>query len=121
MSPSNSTDALIAPLNEQDHESRAGIERYLIDRGHPQRERVESFIAQRFLDVHGARISNFMPTLLALLDEEGNPRAALGVRDAGFEPLFLEYYLDRPVESVLARRAGLCLPPPRDGIARRLC
>ena len=117
MSPSDATNAPIAPLNEQDREPCAGIDRCLIDRKHPQRDRVEDFIARRFLDVHGARISNFMPNLLALFDEDGNPRAALGVRDAGYEPLFLEYYLDLPVEVMLARKAGLYLPPSREGIA----
>lgn len=117
MSPSDATNALIAPLNEQDRESCAGIDRYLVDHKHPQRDRVEGFIAQRFLDVHGARISSFMPNLLVLFDEEGNPAAALGVRDAGYEPLFLEYYLDLPVEVVLAKNADLCLPPSRDCIA----
>ena len=117
MSPSDATNALIAPLNEQDRESCAGIDRYLVDHKHPQRDRVEGFIAQRFLDVHGARISSFMPNLLVLFVVEGNPAAALGVRDAGYEPLFLEYYLDLPVEVVLAKNADLCLPPSRDCIA----
>jgi hypothetical protein len=79
---------------------------YLIERGHPARQKVEDFIAQRFLKVHGARISEFMPTLLALPGDDGEIRAALGVRDAGLEALFLEHYLDMPVESVLAAKAG---------------
>jgi hypothetical protein len=117
MSPNDATNALIAPPEELDRESRDGIDRYLIDRQHPQRALVEDFIARRFFDVHGARISSFMPNLLTLFDEDGNPGAALGVRDAGYEPLFLEYYLDLPVEFVLAKNADLCLPPSRDCIA----
>lgn len=117
MSPSNATDATIAPLNEQDRESCPASDYYLIDMKHPRRGGVENFIARRFLDVHGARISSFMPTLLALPGEDGDTRAALGVRDAGYEPLFLEYYLDLPVEHVLADKAGLCRLPSRDRIA----
>lgn len=117
MSPSNTTDAPIAPLNEQDRESWPASDQYLIDTKHPRRNGVENFIAQRFLNVHGARISNFMPTLLALPGEDGETRAALGVRDAGYEPLFLEYYLGLPVERVLANEAGLCLLPSREHIA----
>lgn len=81
---------------------------YLVDRAHPARPKVEDFIARRFLKVHGARISEFMPTLLALPGDDGEIRAALGVRDAGLEALFLEHYLDMPVESALAAKAGFC-------------
>ena len=84
---------------------RAGRE-YSLERGHPARGRVEDFIARRFLKVHGARIVQFMPTLLALPGDDGAIRAALGVRDAGLEALFLEHYLDRPVEAILAETSG---------------
>jgi len=79
----------------------------LIDASHPRREDVESFIAQRFLDVHGARINGFMPQLLACFDARGRVRAALGIRAAGLQRLFLEYYLDSPVEQVIAERSGV--------------
>ena len=117
MNPSKQAVALIAPLTSPDHEPCQAGDNYPIDARHPQRRQVENFIARRFLDVHGARISNFMPTLLSLPGEDGETRAALGVRDAGYEPLFLEYYLDLPVENMLALRAGLCRPPSRDRIA----
>ena len=66
--------------------------------GHPQRKTVEAFIAQRFLAMHGAQITVFMPQLLVLFDDQGAVQAAVGMRDAGCERLFLEYYLDHPVE-----------------------
>lgn len=77
----------------------------LIDAGHPQRKKVETFIAQRFLQVHGAQITVFMPQLLALFDAQGDVRAAVGMRDAGLERLFLEYYLDTSVEQAIAEKA----------------
>jgi hypothetical protein len=77
----------------------------LIDAGHPQRKKVETFIAQRFLEVHGAQITVFMPQLLALFDDQGDVRAAVGMRDASLERLFLEYYLDTSVEQTIAEKA----------------
>jgi hypothetical protein len=78
----------------------------LIDASHPRRKDVETFIAQRFLDVHGARINSFMPELLALFDAQGEVLAAVGKRAASTQRLFLEYYLDSPVEQVIAERGG---------------
>ena len=74
----------------------------LIDAGHSQRKKVETFIAQRFLEVHGAQITAFMPQLLVLFDDQGDVRAAVGMRDASLERLFLEYYLDSSVEQAIA-------------------
>jgi hypothetical protein len=73
---------------------------------HPQRKKVERFIARRFREVHGAHIAVFMPQLLALFDDQGAVRAAVGVRDAGVERLFLEYYIDTSVEQAIADKAG---------------
>ena len=72
---------------------------------HPQRKKVETFIARRFREVHGAHIAVFMPQLLALFDDQGAVRAAVGIRDAGVERLFLEYYLDTSVEQAIADKA----------------
>lgn len=78
----------------------------LIDALHPRRKDVESFIAQRFLDVHGARIDRFMPQLLALFDDRDRVLASVGIRAASRQRLFLEYYLDNPVEQIIAARNG---------------
>ena len=80
----------------------------LIDADHPRREAVEQFIARRFLAVHGARISCFMPHLIAVFDAAGEVLAAVGMRAAADEALFLENYLDSPVERAVADKAGLC-------------
>jgi hypothetical protein len=80
----------------------------------PQRKLVEAFVAKRFLDVHGAQIIAFMPQFLALFDDEGAVQAAVGMRDAGCERFFLEYYLDYPVEQVIAEQAA----PPAISVER---
>ena len=77
----------------------------IIGLDHPQREKVETFITRQFREVHGAQIFVFMPQLLALFDDQGAVRAAVGIRDAGVERLFLEYYLDTSVEQAIADKA----------------
>jgi hypothetical protein len=86
----------------------------VIGADHPQRKIVEAFVAQRFLEVHGAQITVFMPQFLALFDDQGAVQAAVGMRDAGCERLFLEYYLDHPVEQVIAEQAA----PPAISVVR---
>ena len=76
----------------------------------PARAAVETYIARRYARCHGAQIDAFMPKLLVA--EHGNRYgAAVGLRPAGAEPLFLEQYLDAPVETALA--TGLRQPVER--------
>lgn len=67
----------------------------------PQREQVERFIHTVYAHRHGARVRQFMPWLVSLSDADGIVAAA-GYR-LGHEALFLERYLDHPVEQLLAR------------------
>jgi hypothetical protein len=62
----------------------------------------ESFIAAGFLKAYGARLTEFMPQLMGLYD---GPllAAACGLRPAATGTLFLEQYLEHPVEQVLGR------------------
>ena len=80
---------------------------FFIDVAHPRRKQVEQFIAGRFLKVHGARLSSFMPLLVALFDENGEVRAAVGIRNAAVESLFLEYYLDTSIEQAISTMVDL--------------
>jgi hypothetical protein len=70
------------------------------------RAELERFIAERFRKMHGAHLSHFCANLLGLRDERGAWRAAAGYTPAAGERLFLEQYLDRPIEEALARAAG---------------
>jgi hypothetical protein len=70
--------------------------------GDAGREQIEKFVAYRFADVHGARVRSFMPALLGMHDAQGALRCALGYRDAGAASLYLEQYLDVPVEQAIA-------------------
>lgn len=78
----------------------------------PRRQEAENFIRRIFRDRHGAFVRSFAPNLL-LLEEHRRVIAAAGWRGADEEPLFLERYLDEPVESLLERLTGLRLPRER--------
>ena len=66
---------------------------------------VRQLIADRYSAVHGAQPSIDYPDYCTIVEPDG-PLAALGYRRAADGPLFLESYLDVPVEAVLARRLG---------------
>lgn len=79
--------------------------------GDPGRAAVEDFIRGVYAEHYGARVRRFAPMLVGLHD--GNTLiAAAGYRRAT-QPLFLERYLDRAVEQLLAGSGG---PPPREQI-----
>lgn len=73
--------------------------------GAPQRAAAEGFIANIFRRHYGAEVSSFAPNLM-LLEDAGRIAAAAGWRCAGEERLFLETYLDEPIEAAVARLAG---------------
>jgi hypothetical protein len=96
-----------------------------------RRGETEAFIAAVFRRAYGARIAGFMPVLLGLRDGGSRLLAACGLRAGAGNALFLERYLDAPVEGVLGaaiRRAvareaiievgNLAVVPP--GSARHL-
>ena len=77
------------------HTSRPGAESRLA---------AERFVAACFQQHYGAEICHYMPLLLSLSDQNDELRAVLGFRYADQAPLFLEHYLERPVEQLLAAR-----------------
>ncbi|MBV1932298.1 MAG: thermostable hemolysin [Porticoccaceae bacterium] len=71
-----------------------------------QRKQLESYIAKQYNGIYGATITNFMPSLLSM-SRAGQLQAAVGVRPASDETLFLEHYLDKPIEQEIAALAKL--------------
>jgi len=65
---------------------------------------IEQFIHDVFAQTYGADIQHFMPKLVSLRNEEGELVAAFGLRKADESPLFLEQYLDAPIETILSKR-----------------
>jgi len=68
------------------------------------RHEIEQFVHDVFAKTYGADVQHFMPNLVSLRDDEGELVAAFGLRKADESPLFLEQYLDAPVETVFSRR-----------------
>ena len=77
-----------------------------IDRAHPDRMDVQRFIADIFRRRHGAEIQYFTDVLIGCRDRDGKWAAALGFTPLACRGAFLEQYLDRPVEQVIARHEG---------------
>ena len=75
-----------------------------LHRSHPLRASCEDFIVARFERAYGARVASFSPYLLGVRDALGRWRAASGYTPADGRTLFLEQYLDLPIERILARR-----------------
>ncbi|MBP0047692.1 thermostable hemolysin [Marinobacterium sp. AK62] len=80
----------------------------------PLRAAVENFIHRRFLEVHSADVRDFLPTLVSYRNARGQLLAAAGIKRAHQGPLFLEAYLDQPVEVCLSFLSGT--PVARDRI-----
>ncbi len=78
----------------------------LLGRLSPGRDEAERFIAARYLRDYGAVLDHFLPTLVTLPSPAGGLLAAAGLAPAAAGPLFLEHYLDAPVEVAIARRLG---------------
>lgn len=69
--------------------------------GAPGRQLIEDFIALAYEQEFGASIEVNYPILIGLCDRAGRIRAGVGMRMASREKLFLEQYLDLPVEITL--------------------
>ncbi|MES1939801.1 hypothetical protein T5B8_06146 [Salinisphaera sp. T5B8] len=66
---------------------------------------VERFAADQYALHYSAQVAEFYPHQLALFDNQGL-RACLGFRTASDGPLFLEQYLQMPVERAIGGRLG---------------
>lgn len=73
--------------------------------GAPRRAAAEAFIGEVFQRHYGAVVRSFAPNLM-LLEDGDRISAAAGWRCAGEDRLFLETYLDEPIEAAVARLAG---------------
>ena len=85
-----------------------------VHRAHPARAAFEHFIAARFGRAYGAHVTHFLPHLLGVRDGLARWQAAAGYASATAQTLFVEQYLDQPIERTLA--AALGRPIARAGI-----
>ncbi|MDP3871980.1 MAG: thermostable hemolysin [Methyloversatilis sp.] len=78
----------------------------VVGRLHPERAALERFIAGCFFRGYGAVITHFADTLLGVRNSDGQWAAGLGYSLPGVRPVFIEQYLDVPLESALGGVLG---------------
>ena len=77
------------------------------------RAELERFIAERFNSAYGATVAHFCAHLLGMRDAAGAWQAAAGYTPAASGALYLEHYLERPVEIVLSSALDTNVPRSR--------
>jgi len=70
------------------------------------RQELESFVHGIFQQAYGADVKEFMPQLMSLRNDQGELLAVCGLRHAENTSLFLERYLEQPVEQMIAEKTG---------------
>jgi hypothetical protein len=73
--------------------------------GSTRRKEAERFIQQIFGSHYNAQVNSFTPNLM-MLEKDHQLIAATGWRSAQAEPLFLERYLDVPIEQAMFQLAN---------------
>jgi hypothetical protein len=79
--------------------------------GHALWPVVSLFIRTTYLEHYGARLDALPANIVALLDAQERILCAAGLRNAP-EPFFSEFYLDEPVETVIAKITGKAVQRP---------
>lgn len=82
------------------------ITAHAVTQSSPCRAEVEEFIKAVFNQAYGAEINSFMPNLVALRDAGGILMAAFGWQAATESKLFLEQYIDVPIEQLISQNLG---------------
>ena len=78
----------------------------LISQNSPLRPALEAFIRSAFQIHFDAQVGSLMPHLVGLYGVNGEIEAAVGLRSAARGALFLEQYLDDPIERIIGGRTG---------------
>ncbi|MEY3950601.1 MAG: hypothetical protein RJB21_359 [Pseudomonadota bacterium] len=73
-----------------------------VTKNHPDRESLQTFIATTFYKTYGADVHHFSDILVGCKDERGQWLAALGFSSIRQKKVFLEQYLDIPLEMEIA-------------------
>ena len=70
------------------------------------RDEIERFIIETLHHTYGADIKRFKPYLMSLRDQDNRLIAVCGLHSAATERLFLENFLDQPIETALSEHTG---------------
>ncbi|MFW1678750.1 thermostable hemolysin [Pontibacter sp. JAM-7] len=72
--------------------------------------RVQAFAQAAFARQYSAQVRDFLPCQLALVDSQQQIRASMGYQSAAGHQLYLEHYLELPVEQAIADQLGIAAP-----------
>ena len=70
------------------------------------RQRLEQYIGERYNQAHQANVTRFMPVLLEMTIRD-KTAAAIGLTPGRIRPMFLEQYLEKPIEQQISAIAKL--------------
>ncbi|MDQ6970386.1 MAG: thermostable hemolysin [Mariprofundus sp.] len=73
---------------------------------HPERKQAIDFVSHVFKRAYGANVEHFLPYMMRVRNKHLQYRSVLGYRDAASGPLYLEYYLDEPIEQAISSYLG---------------
>ncbi len=68
----------------------------------PSANSAKNFVREDFMSHYNAHISEFMPNLVSIINKNKKVRAVVGYRGADECNLFLEQYLDQPIENIIS-------------------
>jgi len=74
------------------------------------KEKVKQFAEARFKAAYNADVNDFLPNMLALLDNQLAIQASVGYQSAATNRLYLEHYLDQPIEDAIAKQLNIKTP-----------
>jgi hypothetical protein len=93
-------------VNTGTDEEATGYRFEWLTKSHPDREHLQSFIADTFYKTYGADVHHFSEILIGCRDEKGQWLAALGFSPINDKKVFLEQYLNLPLEQAIAAHVG---------------
>lgn len=108
-SPDSGSPATAPPRSGRGADGSSGVAipgLVLREAGTAERAELERFVARRFREVYGASVTHFMPRLFGAYDDQLRVAAVFGLRSADSGPLFLEQYLDVPVDACVEATFG---------------
>ena len=94
---------LIETHSCNDHDTTNDLILGLYESETESRRDVEHFIHRVFSRAYNADLNHYLPRLMALRGKNNRMVAALGMREASSGHLFLENYLDSPIEKVISQ------------------
>jgi hypothetical protein len=94
---------LVKTVRCNDHDTSNDLILGLYEPGMDSRRDVEHFIHRVFSRAYNADLNHYLPRLMALRGRNNRMVSALGMREASSGHLFLENYLDSPIEKVISQ------------------